>query len=937
MTNLLHNPGFEAEWAGSHRVLVCPGDGDPYESDVGNIFTPPGWTTWFRHQEVNPSRMRSGEKGYLLFTFHRKHDAGLFQQVRVEPGAHLRFTIWAHAWSNHSDPQRPGDFPQPDDPRWSEGAGFSPYFGLESSTADDNLRNFTFQVGIDPTGGTDPTSDSVVWGWGVHIYNAFGKVEVEAEAESDVVTVFTRSRTLWAFKHNDAYWDDATLEVVGAPQPPDPDPGEVPVVARGSKAGLHAILSDDVASIANRLKAAGAPLALVKAVDDPSYLNAAREAGALTMFRKTSGVEGCGGVNDPGADLGGMADELFAQIAPYVEQYRDVVDWWEICNEPLGGGVATAAYVRLAELMKVCMVKAETRGIRLGLFAFNAGTPEWADMVAMAETGVFQAAYEGGHVVTTHEGVFDGDPIDRLFGDVIPGAPAVERAGALCGRYRYWMEAIRQAGSDCPPLVVSEFYDGSGYADDAEAIARFGWYDELVSQDAEVLAFTGFTWGPTSAWVKRDYGFLTERLIEYNLLVKERQNATRQPDLPPPVADGRPREPYKRVYHVLDPSRMSVDEMLEVVQGLWGRGEFVTLGPSYDDGMAHFGLSDVEAHLYGIAPDERPAFEAFRDRWYPLARLVYEDLGGVEPPDPDPPPAEGAQPVVGLHDEAGGEYLRDRVDRACCLIPVLVRDRPVDLDYRHLKGGRAEMFVIARLSYSWARPAGEGTLPPPTRLAAHVDALVETIQRARGVDAFQLWNEVNNASEHPPGYKLTPTYVANAYSQVWERAHNVGQLAPPPVDPYYGPGSDNRVWNEVLLNSIPGAHLLISHAGKSQTNAPASIWSDVQFGDEPLTWQYLNSKTLYTWMLQVPDRFRALPVVLGEVNPQHQTEIGGALGWVPGNAEWVREFMRFVRDWNGQGQQVTHAVVYRWGYDPWAVEGDGEILGAVVEEAGKRS
>lgn len=228
--SILRNGDFEADWSEqeSHRCLVFPADSQSYEKDVGNIFTPPGWLVWFRHKEGswaqpecrdarsrNPDRMHGGDKGFLLFTFSRKHDGGLMQQVTVQQGTRLRFTAWAHAWSNHNDPSQPDRFPHPDESRWSEGAGNAPFFALAGSVDDDNLRNFTFWVGIDPTGGTDPLADSIVWGRGAHIYNAFRRVPaVEAVAESDTVTVFLRSQTLWPFKHNDAYWDDANLVVV---------------------------------------------------------------------------------------------------------------------------------------------------------------------------------------------------------------------------------------------------------------------------------------------------------------------------------------------------------------------------------------------------------------------------------------------------------------------------------------------------------------------------------------------------------------------------------------------------------------------------------------------------------------------------------------------------------------------------------------------------
>jgi len=233
--NILRNGDFEADWSTerSHRCLVFPTVGEPYKKDKDNVFTPPAWTVWYRHgrpvahdpsntvgwaePEVRDTwvqhskrRVHSGEKGLLFFTFFRIHDGGLFQQVQVEPGTQLRLSAWAHAWSN-----------QDDDPRSSVGVGRSKFFAAEGDAGlNTDQRNFTFWVGIDPTGGTDPYANTVVWGQGAHIYNEFHQVPAaEAVAQAGKVTAFLRSRTLWPFKHNDAYWDDALLEAVTvAPQ-----------------------------------------------------------------------------------------------------------------------------------------------------------------------------------------------------------------------------------------------------------------------------------------------------------------------------------------------------------------------------------------------------------------------------------------------------------------------------------------------------------------------------------------------------------------------------------------------------------------------------------------------------------------------------------------------------------------------------------------------
>jgi hypothetical protein len=243
--SILRNGGFEADWGEeeSHRCLIFPEGDDPYEKEVGNIFVPPGWVFWFYHdpgqfdqpegrdswKEKAPERVRSGEKAYMWFTFNRCHDAGLFQRVPVGAGTHVRFTAWMHAWSNGLSVEDGG---KPSNGRWSDGAGFDQVAWeagtLPHDTGDkikDAKPNFTFQVGIDPQGGTDPFADAVVWGQGYHIYNGYvQELAVEADAESEEVTVFVRSRTLWAFKHNDAYIDDAALVVL--------DPGEEPPEVR---------------------------------------------------------------------------------------------------------------------------------------------------------------------------------------------------------------------------------------------------------------------------------------------------------------------------------------------------------------------------------------------------------------------------------------------------------------------------------------------------------------------------------------------------------------------------------------------------------------------------------------------------------------------------------------------------------------------------------
>ena len=229
---VLFKEGFETgKW--SHACRVFPVGGEPYNTEIGNIFSPEDWVCYFKHQpgtwdqpeahntwaHVDLHRIHSGEGAYMLFTFYRKHDAGLMRQVAVTPGSTLTLTAWAHAWSNadlegHHDCYNDG--------RCSCGVG-KQVIALEEAPPlngdpwNDSIGNFTFMVGIDPTGGIDPYASTVVWGKSYHIYNGYAqRLTVEATAQSNKATVFIRSKTLWGFRHNDAYWDDVILEEAGS-------------------------------------------------------------------------------------------------------------------------------------------------------------------------------------------------------------------------------------------------------------------------------------------------------------------------------------------------------------------------------------------------------------------------------------------------------------------------------------------------------------------------------------------------------------------------------------------------------------------------------------------------------------------------------------------------------------------------------------------------
>jgi hypothetical protein len=315
-----------------------------------------------------------------------------------------------------------------------------------------------------------------------------------------------------------------------------PTPTSVPLLparpAQGSKLGVHGIWSGRVPAFARTLAEAGAPFRVVKAVDDLGWLKDVRRVSpaTVTVARLTHEHEAAALVNDPGTDLDGYAVLLMAPILGALEgdpALKEAVDYWELTNEPLGGGVPAETYARLARLTINAMDVAEANGLKLAIFGFNAGTPEWADLLALVETGVFARAKSGGHILALHEGVFGDDPIDKWwnahFVDTdgnattqntgvtapsgwIPGGPVIEGAGALCLRFRFLYHLLVER-DEVVPLFVSEFYAGGGYdpARKADVVARVAWYDAQLAAYDYVLGFAPFTLGPTPGWAHQDY------------------------------------------------------------------------------------------------------------------------------------------------------------------------------------------------------------------------------------------------------------------------------------------------------------------------------------------------------------------------------------------------------------------------------------------------
>lgn len=191
--NLLANPGFENPFA-------------PVEGGASMVAQ--GWTPWSLDTDQNvepeyylasdtvngmaPPRIHSGEDAQQYFSFFAPHIAGVYQQVAgVAPGDQLSFSIYAYIWVSSG----------------------------EDSDVSDGSGALTFEVGIDPTGGNNPTGASIVWSDPAANYDQYAQYAIAAVAAADTVTVFVRSTVTEVAMNNVVYIDDAELIVTGGAAP----------------------------------------------------------------------------------------------------------------------------------------------------------------------------------------------------------------------------------------------------------------------------------------------------------------------------------------------------------------------------------------------------------------------------------------------------------------------------------------------------------------------------------------------------------------------------------------------------------------------------------------------------------------------------------------------------------------------------------------------
>ena len=222
-SELLTNPGFEppfneqgvsriasgwtAWWItpdGATFPTSCPEDSPP-----GCVpYQIPAFSNTQPQNPRDPARALSGDSQAWGSTF-TVFVGGVYQRVTgIAPGTRLRFSVSMMAFNCSSQQVCYGS---------PEG------YGRSDLASDNHLR-----IGIDPNGGTDPFSASVVWSPMQNPVDVYAPFAVEAVAQADAVTVFTYAAPQHPAQFNIAYADNASLvaagqapaPTVGATQPP---------------------------------------------------------------------------------------------------------------------------------------------------------------------------------------------------------------------------------------------------------------------------------------------------------------------------------------------------------------------------------------------------------------------------------------------------------------------------------------------------------------------------------------------------------------------------------------------------------------------------------------------------------------------------------------------------------------------------------------------
>ena len=409
----------------------------------------------------------------------------------------------------------------------------------------------------------------------------------------------------------------------------------------------------------------------------------------------------------------------------------------------------------------------------------------------------------------------------------------------------------------------------------------------------------------------------------------------------PSPTRGTPREPYERTV-VLLPPNATLTWARAVVDATWETQRLTILGSADDAGIGDLAVRKVIAvnpEAWGPGEDGM-GLRGFFQRYYP--GVEYQPLVAAIPNDLRialggdatiaPPPADLPQFSLGIHDLAeipAGRWLQSQNVGGWVYVAHFVGTGAHRFNFSQLEADGIRVVVNLRYSFS-TDLGGGGNVPPERERDGFVRACRETVQQSQGVWGWTIGNEPNNPREWPLNEPQTPERLAHIYNAV--RRDLGGRFSPGPVDPFFGPGSDNRDWFSRIWRASDGAEFVDIH-GYVRGADPTLCWRSARFGNAPLEWQALNFFGCCESLLAaLPGRFRALPVIISEFNHLWK-ERENDLGWLDGSGvQVVRAAHKRIVQWNQLGNQTIMALIlYRYDGDEWILRDKPAILNEMVQ------
>ncbi|MCA9920768.1 MAG: hypothetical protein KC421_00280 [Anaerolineales bacterium] len=212
----------------------------PYRND-NKLVTARSWAPWWLEADDEAPNWQLRRPVFSTYTLDGRltqqvstpwgtHVAGLWQQVPSVAGNSYEFVVEAQAWSSEDS---------------------APATQLEASEVN-------IQIGIDPTGGLDPSSPLIVWSDKMQPLCHWETLRVQAEAEAGIITLFLRSAPDLPKRQQTVFWRHAFLRPIGQHkramnivgsgdthiklEPEHPQPGE-PIVVRVSSTRTHEFIN----------------------------------------------------------------------------------------------------------------------------------------------------------------------------------------------------------------------------------------------------------------------------------------------------------------------------------------------------------------------------------------------------------------------------------------------------------------------------------------------------------------------------------------------------------------------------------------------------------------------------------------------------------------------------------------------------------------------